>query len=244
MAQEPSQEELRKMARNPFADTIRLPITVDLYFDTHPNTFNGADLELEPLIPIHISRDLLLIPRIKTLTGESSGHVGFEDTEVTFFLTSLNVGRFIWGGGPDLLIPTATDRRFGQGRWGSGPVLVVLTQPKWGSAELLIQNVWSFSGEQGRGRVNQMQIEPSLSYNLKKSWYLTTGPTIAIDWTQAPGQRWLVPVGGGGGRTFKLGRQPIDVNVTSYRNLSPLPRYSPKWQLSMGMTLLFPRHRR
>jgi len=243
LAQESSPEELRKLARNPFADTIRLPITVDLYFDTNPNSLAGSDLQVEPLIPLHVSNEWLLIPRIDSLAQEISGRFGLEDTVVTFFLTPVHVGRFIWGAGPALLIPTATDSRFGLGKWGSGPVFVVLSQPKWGSAEILIQNIWSFSGAHDRGPVNQMELQPAFSYNLKKTWYLATGPTITIDWTKPSGERWLVPVGGGAGRTFKLGRQPIDVNLTLYRNFSPLPQFSPKWQFSLQMTLLFTRHR-
>jgi hypothetical protein len=89
-----------------------------------------------------------------------------------------------------------------------------------------------------------MQLQPMFSYNLAHGWYLTTSPTISADWTQVLGERWLVPVGGGAGRTFKLGRQTVDANLTVYRNvIRPASQLSPKWQLSAQITLLIANHR-
>ena len=63
-AQEPSEPDLRKMARNPFADIIKLPLEVDIDFDAGPYHRAAADLQVQPLIPIQISEKWLLIPRI------------------------------------------------------------------------------------------------------------------------------------------------------------------------------------
>ena len=250
-AQEPSQQELRKIARNPFADVIKLPIVPDIYFDAGPYGRMASDLQVQPIIPIQISKEWLLVPRIVAtaityvphLTQESGGRLGLGDMAPTFFLTPAHVSRLIWGIGPALLIPTATDSELGSGRWGLGPSLVVLSQPAWVSPGILIQNIWSLPGTTKRGPVNQMQLQPMFSYNLAHEWYLTTSPTVVADWTQVLGERWLVPIGGGAGRTFTLGRQPVDANVTLYRNtIRPASQLSPKWQLSVQITLLFTKH--
>jgi len=113
----------------------------------------------------------------------------------------------------------------------------------WGSVGILVQNIWSLPASTERAPVNQMQLQPNLSYNLPHEWYLTTNPTISADWTQRVNDRWLVPVGGGVGRTFKVGRQSIDANLTIYRNVvRPATLFSPKWQLSLQVTLLFTKH--
>ncbi len=251
-AQGPSQSELRKMARNPFADVIKLPLEPDIYFDAGPLHRTAGDLEVEPLIPIQISKGWLLIPRIVAtavnyvpdLTRERGGTLGLGDIVPTFFFTPAHVGRLIWGVGPALLIPTATDSELGMGKWGLGPSFVVLSQPEWGSPEILVQNIWSIAGTTKRGPVNQMQLQPSFSYNLADEWYLTTAPTIVADWTQVRSDRWLVPIGGGVGRTFKLGQQPVDANLALYRNVvRPASQLSPRWQLSLEITLLFTKHR-
>jgi hypothetical protein len=251
-AEDPSQQDLRKMARNPFADVIKLPFVPDIYFGVGPYHRTGVDLQVQPLIPIQVSKEWLLVPRIvatavtyvPSSTPEGGGRLGLGDTVATFFFTRAHVGGLIWGVGPALLIPTATNTVLGSGRWGLGPSLAVLSMPEWGSAGILFQSIWSLPGTHKRGPVNQMQLQPMFSYNLAHGWYLTTSPTISADWTQVLGERWLVPVGGGAGRTFKLGRQPVDVNVTVYRNvIRPSSLLSPKWQLSAQITLLIANHR-
>jgi hypothetical protein len=240
------------MARNPFADVIKLPFAPDIYFDAGPNHRTAGDLQVQPLIPIQISQGWLLIPRlvatavtyVPDLTRESGGKPGLGDMVPTFFLTPAHVRRLIWGVGPTLLIPTATDSELGAGRWGLGPSIAVLSQPEWGSGGILVQNIWSLPASTKRGPVNQMQLQPMFSYNLAGDWYLTTNPTISADWTQVQSDRWLVPIGGGVGRTFKVGRQPVDANLTIYSNVvRPASQFSPRWQLSLQVTLLFTKHR-
>ena len=124
-----------------------------------------------------------------------------------------------------------------------GPSFAVYVQPKWGSFLVLSQNIWSLPGRTGRPSVNQMQIENSLSYNLPHEWYLLTAPTVNAFWTESGRDRWLVPFGGGIGRTFSLGSQAIDLNITAYSN-AIRPALFPKWQLSLQVTLLYPRKRR
>ena len=120
----------------------------------------------------------------------------------------------------------------------------MLSQAEWGFGGILVQQIWSLHASTKRGPVSQMQLQPMFSLNLAHEWYLTTTPTISADWTQTASDRWVVPIGGGVGRTFKAGRQPIDANLTIYSNVvRPTSRFSPKWQLSFQVTLLFPRHR-
>jgi hypothetical protein len=251
-AQAPPQPDLRQIARNPFADVIQLPVGPDIYFDAGPYNRTAADLQLQPLFPIQISKEWLLVPRIvatavtyvPNLAQKSGGQVGLGDIVPTFFFTPAQASRIVWGVGPALQIPTATDSQLGAGRWGLGPSFVVQLQPEWGTIAILAQNIWSLPSATKRGPVNQMQLEPLLSYNLADEWYLITNPTITADWTQVRSNIWLLPIGGGFGRTWKLGRQPVDANLTIYRNVvRPANQLSPRWQLSLQVTLLFTKHR-
>jgi len=252
-AQEPSPDDLRNFARNPFANVIKLPMSPDIYFGSGTNHRTAADLQIMPLIPIRISPGWLLIPRIVAtvvtyvpdLTRATGGELGFGDMVSTFFFTPEHVGRFVWGVGPALLMPTATGSVLGLGRWGLGPSVAVFYQSESVSGYILVQNIWSFPASTDRGPVRQMQLQPMFSYNLPRQWYLTTNPTISADWTQVSSDRWLVPVGGGIGRTFKIGGQPVDVNLAIYNNVvRPASQVSPRWQLTLQVTLLFARHRK
>lgn len=211
---------------------------------------NANSLQLQPVIPLQMTNGWLLISRILATTvvyqpdlgQKSGGTTGLGDINSTFFLTPAHVRKVIWGTGPSLLIPTATDSAIGAGKWGIGPSGVVLAEPAWGSAGVLVQNIWSIAGDSKRSTVNQMQFNLSFSYNLPSGWYLTSGPSIAADWTQQTGERWLVPFGGGAGRSLNIRKQAVDWNLTLYRNaIRPASQISPKWQLSLQFTLLFPK---
>jgi len=244
-----SHEDLRKIAQNPFADVIKLPIEEDVYSGTGPFSRNASALQIQPVFPVRISEDWLLIPRV-VATGmayqpdterTSGGVMGMGDITPTFFFAPANDKKIIWGAGPSLLMPTATSAALGSGKWALGPSLVVFTQPHWGFLGVLVQNTWSFAGDSKRAPVNEMLFQYSFSYNLPRGWYLTTSPTISADWTQAKADRWVVPFGGGVGRTFNLGKQAIDANASIFKNaIRPENQTFPKWQLSLQVILLFP----
>jgi hypothetical protein len=241
-------EELRKAARNPFANVIKLPFDENFTFNQGPYDRNANSLAIEPVIPLSITGEWLLVTRVVAAAlayqpneAKSGGTTGTGDTTVSFFLSPAHTGKLIWGVGPAILMPTATSNQLGAGKWGVGPTGALLVEPEWGSAGVLVQNIWSVAGGSNRSPVNQMQLEPMFSYNLPRGWYLTSSPTIIADWTQPSSKRWLVPIGGGAGRSFKIGKQAVDSNLTLYWSaVRPENLFLPKWQLCLEFTFLFP----
>jgi hypothetical protein len=243
-------ENLEKLARNPVGDAVKIPVAESINFDAGPYGRTSNSLQIQPTIPFPIAGDWLLIPRIvATLAAyepevaqASGGSTGLGDTVATFFLTPAHTGMVIWAVGPSLLIPTATDTNTGAGKWALGPSLAVVVQPNWGSIATAVQNIWSLPGNSQRTSVNQLQIETSLSYNLPHGWYLLTAPTFSGDWTQSSRDRWVVPFGGGVGRTLEIAKQAVDWNIGVYSNaIRPGGQLYPKWQMSLQCTLLYPR---
>ena len=82
----------------------------------------------------------------------------------------------------------------------------------------------------------------SVSCDLPKGWYLTTSPLITADWEASDDNRWTLPIGGGIGRIFKIGRQPINANLTAYYNVLTPDDVGANWQLRAQWTFLFPTH--
>jgi hypothetical protein len=249
LAQETT-DELRDLARNPVADAIKVPFAESINFGAGPHDRTSDSLQVQPVIPLQVSKNWLLVPRIVTtavayepdVAQTYGGSTGLGDVVATVFFTPFHAGKLIWGVGPSLLIPTATGTELGIGKWGPGPSAALLMEPNWGSSGLVVQNIWSLPGHSNRASVNQVQIETSFSRNLPHGWYLVTAPTIDADWTQATGERWLVPFGGGAGRTFDIGKQAVDSNVTLYYNaIRPASQFFPLWQLSLQFTLLYPK---
>jgi hypothetical protein len=80
----------------------------------------------------------------------------------------------------------------------------------------LINNVWSFAGQSTRPTVNQMTLQPFINYNMAGGWYLTSSPIITANWQAKGRDIWTVPVGGGIGRIFKIGKQPVNMQLQAF----------------------------
>jgi hypothetical protein len=85
-----------------------------------------------------------------------------------------------------------------------------------------------------------MLLQPFLNYNLPKGWYLTTGPIITANWEANEKNRWTIPIGGGIGRIFKIGRQPLNATLQAYYNVEKPDVTGADWQLRAQLVFLFP----
>jgi hypothetical protein len=87
--------------------------------------------------------------------------------------------------------------------------------------------------------VNTFLAQPFVNYNMAHGWYLTTSPAITSNWLAAPGQQWTVPVGGGFGRVFRVGDQPVNASIAGYYNAIH-PTGTSDWQMRVQVSLLYP----
>lgn len=239
--------DLAAKAQNPIANLISLPFQNNTNFDIGPHDRNQNVLNIQPVIPVDLSDDLLLINRTivpviyqPDITSSSKGEWGLGDINYTGFLSPKNDSEWTWGIGPSLTIPTATDDVLGSDKWSAGPSLVVLTTPgKW-VVGAIINNLWSFAGSSSADSVNQMLLQYFVNYNLEDGWYLTSAPIILADWTVDQADRWIIPFGAGVGKVFKIGKQPINASLQGYYNVRH-PSGGPRWQLRVQVQFLFPK---
>jgi hypothetical protein len=241
-------DALRKAAQNPIANLISVPVQNNNNFGMGPDNRTQDVLNIQPVIPTHLSENWNLITRIITpivfqptsSQPVNQGGYGFGDLNPSFFLSPAKPGKIIWGVGPSLVLPTATNPVLGQGKWSMGPSVVVLAQPgKW-TLGGLVNNVWSFAGQSARPDVNQMLFQYFINYNLNHGWYITWQPTLTANWEATNGGRWVVPFGGGVGRIMKLGFQPVNITTQFYGNAIHPPGASP-WGLRVQLAFLFPK---
>jgi len=243
-------DALRKAAQNPIASLISVPFQNNANFGIEPGSRVQNVLNIQPVIPVSLGKDWNLIVRWITpivwqpLPAEAPapevGVYGFGDMQPSFFLSPKRVGKLIWGAGPVVQLPTATDYYLGQGKVGLGPTVVVLTQPSNWTLGALANNVWSVAGSGGRPAVNQFLLQYFINYNLKKGWYLGTQPILTANWEATDGNRWVVPFGGGIGRVMRLGMQPVNLQLGFYGNAVHPANASP-WSMRVQIVLLFPR---
>ncbi len=247
----PDDEKVLTTFQNPVGNLISVPFQNNVNFPIGRFSRVQDVLNIQPVIPISLNEDWLLITRWITpivyqpnIAVPTGGANGLGDLNPSFFLSPTRPGKLIWGIGPTFLLPTATDPTLGQGKWGAGPSLVLLVQPEHWTIGFLSNNVWSIGGERSRPLVNQFLTQYFVTYNTKKDWFLTASPILTADWTAPAHNQWLVPFGGGIGKITRVGKQPIVWQVNLYYNaIRPQDIPSPKWQVRLQVALLYPKEK-
>jgi hypothetical protein len=244
-----SAEELAKLAQNPVGNLISLPFQNNTNLNFGPEKGTQNILNIQPVVPISVSDNWNVITRTivpviwnPSLGPNDSSTTGIGDTSLTAFLSPAKPGKWIWGAGPVLQIPTNSDAELGNKNWGLGPSFVVLHldhQSPWVYG-VLVNNVWSLSSSERGGSYNNGLIQPFLNYNFKGGVYLTTAPIATVNWDAASGQKWTIPIGGGVGKIFHLGKLPVNTQLSAYYNVER-PDNAANWQIRFQVQLLFPK---
>jgi len=245
--EEQASADLQKATQNPVASLISVPLQNNTNFDIGPLNRTQNVLNIQPVIPMQLSENWNLIPRIimplvyqPDVTQRNLGVMGLGDLNPTFFLAPSKPGKLIWGIDPAFVLPTATNAVLGQGKWSGGPSVVALVQPEHWTIGALVSNVWNFAGESTRPAVNQMLLQYFLNYNMKKGWFITLQPIITANWKATSGNVWTVPVGGGIGRITKFGPQPVNLTLQFYGN-AVYPADTSPWSMRAQIAFLFPK---
>ena len=244
---DPGEDEIAELARavqNPVASLISVPIQNNTAFDWGPQggTLNVANIQ--PVFPFDISDNWNLITRTifpiisqpELIPGQGR-ETGLGDVVFTAFFSPAKAGKLIWGVGPAVNIPTATDDRLGAKEWGLGPSVVFLTMPGNWVLGGLMNNIWDVNGSTD---INFFFSQWFANYNLDNGWYLTTAPIITANWEASSGNRWTIPVGGGGGKVFMAGKQPMNVNLQAYYNIEA-PMFVGDWSSRIQVQFMFPK---
>ena len=245
--------DLRSKVQNPVGSLISVPLKLSMDFGAPDGS--AYFLNLQPVIPVTVGDwnliNRLIVPLIHVpgfIEGvpelpegaSGSSKTGLGDINYSLFVSPADPGKVIWGIGPSLSLPTATSNQLGTRKWSAGPTAVVLAQPKPWTLGVLTRQIWSFAGESDRSSVSQFLFEPFVNFNLDKGWYLITDPQITANWNARSGNRWTVPLGGGMGKLFTIGKQPINARVEAYYNVVR-PDNAPDWNVSLTVQFLFPK---
>jgi hypothetical protein len=247
----PTDEQLATAAQNPVSDLISVPFQDIIAFGVGPQREVANILNIQPVYPIEVNKDWNVITRtiipLIWQPGFASGEgtqFGLGDVQLSAFLSPSTPGGdgLIWGAGAIVQMPTDTDARLGNKNWGLGPTAVVL-RIKPGDpwvVGVLVNNLWSLSSDKRGGAYNNGLMQPFLNYNFPGGLYLTTAPIITVNWKADSGQQWTVPLGGGVGKIFHLGKLPVNTQVGAYYNVVH-PDDGATWQLRAQVQLMFPK---
>lgn len=246
---EMSAEELAKLAQNPVGNLISVPFQNNTNLNFGPEKRTQNVLNIQPVIPISINsewnvitRTILPVVSMPSLYPGDDRTSGIGDTVFTAFLSPAVPKGVIWGAGPVVQLPTNSNSQLGNKNWGLGPSFVVLHLEK-GSPwvyGVLVNNVWSLTANKQGDSYSNGLIQPFLNYNFEGGFYLTSAPIATVAWKADSGQRWTVPLGGGVGKIFHLGKLPVNTQISAYYN-AVKPDFGADWQIRAQVQFMFPK---
>lgn len=238
-----SVEDMAKKRQNP-VEGLR---SIYLQSVLIPGTGEGGTAQsysVQPVYPFKLGENLKLItytiiplqylPRLEP-GGESAfgmGNILFNG----FFSPIKKKGKLVYGGGPAIQIPTRTDAALGASALSLGPSGLLYYAGEKASLGLVAQNFWSL-GATGANRVDLLSMQYMAYYNFSKGWFASSNSTIEANWLADGDQRWLVPVGGGAGKTFQMGKKFYCATGQLFYN-AVRPDYVGNWEIIVQFQII------
>lgn len=240
--------EMAKKLANPLAAMISMPMQVNYDQDFGVNdTGDRFLMNVQPVVPISISEDWNLISRtilpVITQNEMSSGsgrQSGLGDTtESLWFSPAKPTDKgLIWGIGPVILIPTATDDLLGGGKWGIGPTVVGLKQNGPWPIGGLANHVWSVAGSDNRNDVNSTFIQPFINYSTPTAVTYALNTEASYDWES---EQWAIPVNLMVSKLVRFDKQMVSFQGGIRYWLESTDNGPEGLGLRFAVTLLFPK---
>ena len=191
-----SGQSLQEAAQNPIADLISVPFQNNFNFGVGERDVTQYVLNVQPVYPATLTPDWNLIIRPivpiinqpKAFDGPAySSAFGLGDINLQLYFSPSRtvaspIGNISWGVGPTLVFPSATDDVLGSSKWSAGPGAVAFISKPPFTYGALVNNVWSYAGDDDAADVNQLLIQPFVNYNLSNGWSIGTAPIITANW--------------------------------------------------------------
>ena len=181
---------IAKKLANPIGALISVPFQNNMDLDIGEYSGSRNTMNFQPIVPFSLNAKYSLITRYIVpviaqydITGEDSREVGLSDALVSGWISNAVVKNgFVWGVGAAFLVPTATDEFLGTKKMGVGPTIIALQQKNGWTYGALMNQIWSVAGDEDRANVNQMYLQPFLTYNWKTGSGLTINSELTQNW--------------------------------------------------------------
>ena len=207
-------EQITEKGTNPPGDVTRLQVQ-----STYRQFKNGTDqyvilprlfLPYEGFIVPGLgtggSQDYYSLLRVETsmIQQHNSQHgavnaFGMADTNLTHGVVFPQAWGS-WGLGYGMLLPTATEKALGMGKWQAGPSGIISYQgfPGW-QITAFAQQFSSFAGDDNRAAQNFMSFQPIVTKRFAGGYFLIFDPIMKFDWKN---HDYIIPLNLGFGMAF------------------------------------------
>jgi len=241
----PTPSEIAKQLHNPLSNLREVIFQLDVLPNVGPDEGTDWATTVQPVWPFPlvegwklVTYSIIPIVSQPRLAPDADRTNGLGDSTFFGYLVPPNEGAIIWGFGPALQAPTHTNDDLGNDKWAAGPALIVGAQPGNWSIFGLLDNVWSFAGSDS-DEISLLNFQYQAVRLLPKDWFFITNWTVAADWEAPSGDRWTVPIGGGGGRQFKLFENQFQAYAQVGYNVVRPTKDAATWRAILALTAVF-----
>jgi len=241
------ESDLAKKLANPVANLVSVPFQYNHDNDIGPSNGSKDYLNIQPVIPVGLNADWNVITRtivplvdLNDVPRPGDDTSGLGDTTASQFFSPKNptASGWIWGAGPVELLPTASSRELGSGKWGLGPTFVGLKQEGPITYGVLANHIWSVAGDSDRANVSSTFMQPFFAYVTKTHTTFGVNTESTYNWTN---DTWSVPLNFTVAQMLKLGPQICQVTLGA-RYWASSPAGGPDgWGYRIVVTLLYPK---
>lgn len=229
---------------NPVASMISVPFQNNTDWGIGPNNGSRNTLNIQPVIPIKLSANLNLITRYilpvidqRDITGAGQHQFGLSDLTISAWASpSKPKNGLIWGAGPALLIPTATNDFLGTKKFGVGPTALFLKQAHGNTIGFLVNQLWSVAGDKSRQDVNQLYFQPFFAHNFPSGAGIGGNAELTQNWEASTTLLFLNPTVSA---VTKLGKQPIQMVVGPRIPITGPDESKPKFGIRAVLIFVF-----
>jgi len=201
-AQDADAAEIARQLANPLANLISVPIQNNFDFEAGVDGDGYAyTLNVQPVVPFAINEDWNVISRTIVpfsyrdyIPPPDEDTYGLGDITQSFFISPGKPGPrgTIWGVGPAILIPVASDELLGNGHFGLGPTGVVVAEAGQWTYGALANHIWTLGTEDDPvNDLSQSFVQPFVNYHFGQGTSLILNTESTYDWID---DQWTVPV--------------------------------------------------
>jgi hypothetical protein len=133
-------------------------------------------------------------------------------------------------------LPTATDSRFAGKQLRLGPELLLAKAEKWGLYGIFPSHQWNVAGWSDDYYANT-QIQAIIKFLPGGGWSIGSLPIMNYDWSL---EQWSIPVNLTIGRTVKLGKLPVKVEIDLNYYVQRYGAFGAEWMVGLNITPVVP----